>query len=69
MGEMTARDDLADDLAAMRPHVLQQVALVIAEDRGDDTGLADLEAMSTDDLVTYIAGPQPAWQQRIEANR
>jgi hypothetical protein len=66
---MTARDDLAEDLAAMRPHVLQQVALVIAEDRGDDTGLADLEAMSTDDLVAYIAGPQPAWQQRIEAKR
>jgi hypothetical protein len=66
---MTARDDLAEDLAAMRPHVLQQVALVIADDRGDDTGLADLEAMSKDELVTYIVGPQPAWQQRTEARR
>jgi hypothetical protein len=66
---MTARDDLVKGMSALTRNDLIDTALTLADVRGEEYIIGGPRAMSKDELVRYIVGPQPAWQQRTEARR
>jgi hypothetical protein len=66
---MSAWDDINRDLMKVDRDALEETALTIAEQRGDHYVVGGPRAWSKDELISYIVGPKPAWQQRTEATR
>jgi hypothetical protein len=66
---MSAWDDLVKGMSALTRDDLIVTALTLADVRGEEYIIGGPRAMSKDELISYIAGPRPAWQQRIEAKR